>query len=495
MNKKYYLWTVLCCLIQLSLFAQKSGNCMVDGFFKDQYNTKLSFTGPGGFQKTVITGPDGKFSQSVEVDSAYYFLDTRIIYLQPGYHLTLQKVDTVYRFKGSGSTENEYLSRITQLQKQYFQNGQYGKPDYMEPPQSFINITEQFKAAAMKILADLKAGPFFVRTQQLNLDYMVRYYLLNFMTNYGLNQAKRQEAMDYMIRGGNGEPAEIKARKFAEMVLKARELTLNLADRQALITKIWTGFDYNNQELYNFSSVYRSLLDRKISQLVMADRVREPLNAGKSEAEISLEMVAGLVSRPDMREQLYFQIASKGLRSSKNKEQVLAKYQSLAREQYYLNKISALYNPAAFRHGTNSADFSYPNVSGRNYSLRDFRGKYLYIDLWATWCMPCINEMPALKTIQDKYRGKNIAFLSISIDKQDKLDVWKQMVADKQLSGLQLIAGQAFESPFLKQYNVVSIPRFILLDPAGKIIDADAARPLDPALISQLDKLLPDAGK
>ncbi|PXY45131.1 TlpA family protein disulfide reductase [Flavobacterium hydrophilum] len=140
--------------------------------------------------------------------------------------------------------------------------------------------------------------------------------------------------------------------------------------------------------------------------------------------------------------------------------------------------------------GTASPDFDYENYKGGKTKLSDLRGKYVYIDLWATWCGPCRAEIPFLQKIEEKYHGKNIEFVSISIDKAKDNEKWKKFVADKNLGGIQLFADKDWESEFVTSYGVTGIPRFILIDPKGNIVNPDADRPSSPDLEKQLDALL-----
>ncbi|UOK43372.1 MULTISPECIES: TlpA family protein disulfide reductase [Flavobacterium] len=139
---------------------------------------------------------------------------------------------------------------------------------------------------------------------------------------------------------------------------------------------------------------------------------------------------------------------------------------------------------------TVAPSFDYVNYKGGKSKLEDFRGKFVYIDLWATWCGPCRAEIPFLKDVEKKYHGKNIVFMSISIDKQTDMDKWKKMVKDKELGGVQLFADNEWNSKFVQDFKVTGIPRFILIDPNGKVVNADAPRPSSPELASVFDKLL-----
>ncbi|RZJ31692.1 MAG: TlpA family protein disulfide reductase [Flavobacterium sp.] len=140
--------------------------------------------------------------------------------------------------------------------------------------------------------------------------------------------------------------------------------------------------------------------------------------------------------------------------------------------------------------GTVSPGFDYENHKGGKTKLADLKGKYVYIDNWATWCGPCRGEIPSLQKVEEHFKGKNIEFVSISVDVKKDYDKWRKFVTDKSLGGMQLIADNDWNSDFMKAYGVMSIPRFILIGPDGKIIDSDAKRPSDPALTAQLETLL-----
>ena len=123
--------------------------------------------------------------------------------------------------------------------------------------------------------------------------------------------------------------------------------------------------------------------------------------------------------------------------------------------------------------GKPSPALSAVDIDGKEWTLADFKGKYVYIDMWATWCAPCKREMPYLKELEKKFAGADIVFLGLSVDR-DKAK-WEEMVRTGNLTGVQLYLGA--QSRFQKAYNVDGIPRFILLDKEGVIISNDMTRP------------------
>ncbi len=153
--------------------------------------------------------------------------------------------------------------------------------------------------------------------------------------------------------------------------------------------------------------------------------------------------------------------------------------------QYYNQK-----KKANEMNGKPSPSFSFENHKGGITKLEDFKGKYVYIDVWATWCAPCRAEIPFLKKIEEEFKGKNIEFVSISIDTKKDYEKWKKFVSDKELGGVQLVADNDWNSDFVKAFGINGIPRFILVGPDGNVVYSDAPRPSSEGLSAKLEDLL-----
>lgn len=137
------------------------------------------------------------------------------------------------------------------------------------------------------------------------------------------------------------------------------------------------------------------------------------------------------------------------------------------------------------RPGRVSPNFRAVDIEGKEWTLLDFRGKYVYIDMWATWCGPCKQEMPYLKQLEKQFEDASIVFLGLSVDR-DK-SKWEEMVGSGNLTGVQLYLGT--QSSFQEAYRAESIPRFVLLDKDGVIISNDMSRPSDPETAETLNAL------
>jgi len=120
--------------------------------------------------------------------------------------------------------------------------------------------------------------------------------------------------------------------------------------------------------------------------------------------------------------------------------------------------------------GKSSYDFSLPDTSGRMVSMKDFKGKVILIDVWATWCGPCRGQFPYLKAIEEEYRdNKDVVFVGISTDKIKDKQKWLKTIQKENLVGVQLL--DDFGKAFGRKYQIMSIPRFLLINKQGNWIE------------------------
>lgn len=131
------------------------------------------------------------------------------------------------------------------------------------------------------------------------------------------------------------------------------------------------------------------------------------------------------------------------------------------------------------------------DANGKTVKLSDFKGKVVYIDFWASWCGPCRAMMPFSKTLHEQFdekQLKQLEFLYISID--EKEDAWRKAMQDMGIQGVNVICPGNWFSPICTFYQIRGIPRYMIMNKKGEIVDFDAPRPNDPLLVPKLKELI-----
>lgn len=126
----------------------------------------------------------------------------------------------------------------------------------------------------------------------------------------------------------------------------------------------------------------------------------------------------------------------------------------------------------ALKNGDQAPNFSLKDAKGRVYTLADFKGKILYIDLWASWCGPCKEELPHLARLHEQYKERDVVFISIAL--WDRYTAWQKALLKDQPTWLQLFDATGIVG---KAYGVKAIPHFILIDKQGRNVQQKAPKP------------------
>ena len=245
--------------------------------------------------------------------------------------------------------------------------------------------------------------------------------------------------------------------------------------------------DIDDDEMFRHSSAYRNLI---IANYRHSSNLAMSTDSSLSLIEFVKDRISDVKS-VYTREQFASMLLRKMKQKNNNIHEDYRQILPLFTTERMKNRLSEKYQSALETvSGKQSIDFDYENFSGGRKTLSDLAGKLAYIDVWATWCGPCIKEFPSLKELVQEYTDKKIEFVSISIDDKKDYEKWRKMVSEKNIGGIQLFDSEGLNSSFMKAFNVGLIPRFIMLDKEGKIITSNAPRPSSDEVRDFIDKHL-----
>ncbi len=396
--------------------------------------------------KQSIKMENSEFADTLRIpkDGFYTFGDgheTTSMYLKKGskVHVTLDTKAFDETVKYTGSDESNFLAKKYMFIEK---SNLDGKPLTQVPSNEIIGKAEALKKQISDLLNTYKVSETFKKEAALDNNYLIPATIAKFLAYQGY-------FFDRKV--ANGETLE----------------------------KTLDGINYEDEVAFKTSDNYKTLVDM--------DFMRK---ASKSDDK-GISLIKAKKSAV-IRNYFLKQIARDINPSNKNIDQDYNAIMAIATDQDFKDQLTRKYNKFKdLASGKPSPTFeNFENYKGGTTSLADLKGKYVYIDVWATWCGPCKHEIPFLQKIEEKYHNKNIAFISLSIDDKKAHEAWKTMIQEKNMGGIQLFAPKDWKTKFVQDYGIEGIPTFILIDPKGNIVSASAPRPSSPKLPILLDKLL-----
>jgi len=323
-----------------------------------------------------------------------------------------------------------------------------------------------------------------------NLEDLMPYYDASQFSHEMLaNWDNQSDEMDHFKTVDNIKPRE----DFIQLEKKLLAINLlNLADNEyPSVFRVY----YPNQVLKYDSAInrVRRMVDVHDSTLVAYSTFREYLysrmeKTARQTNQPFLTVLMNEVPSEKVRNYLMYDYLGKTLsyiNDSARRSALLEQSVSFMTDANLLNRLIQMNNRLNRLHkGHPAPDFIGEGLNGNTYSLQDLSGRYVVIDVWASWCGPCKEENPYFEQYAEQYTDEHIAFISISIDEQRA--AWLGDAREKSKRVLQLWARNG--KGFSEDYSIASIPRFILIDPKGKIVDAQFPRPSSPEFEAELQK-------
>jgi thiol-disulfide isomerase/thioredoxin len=434
------------------LLASCSNKALIDAKINnpsEEYVTITALADPLATPDTVFLGDDGEFKYAPDkLEEGFYAIrngrNRSIFYLSPSYALTFEtdaaQFSGQYEITGKGAEVNQYLMKEKQFLNEL-------KPTN---PMLFGLDEESFIDRSQGILNSWKG---FIDEQENLPENFVEMAHQTALYDWALTRAYYQDAHRYFSQNDSFSVSD----NYYDFI---KELDL---DNPELI-KI--------EKFRMFVQYYPSVAAQ---ENYLSDSEYQESEIGLLRA--NYESASNTFSNPDIKTYSLFTVLKEQVDyyGIKNIESIYNDFLEKCTNESYKEYVQEAYGKwEAIKPGKKSINFSYPDLNGDYHSLEDFKGKYVYIDVWATWCNPCLAEVPYLDSLAHEMKNNNIEIISISVD-EDK-ESWGNMIMRDNPSWLQLYAG-GFESSVAEFFLIKAIPRFILLDREGNILDAHAQRP------------------
>lgn len=392
--------------------------------------------------KTIHLSDDNSFTDTLQLDKGYYYLfhgswnNKKLIFLTPSSILNVKFINqgetSSLSFQGKGEIENNYLNDNIEFDKQFekLENRKYffnlDEKNFLTQTDSIYSIRKDFLKSHKNLDTD------FYKYESFKIEYDRTKKLLAYKNWRG------EFIKDTTFRVSKKFPYP-----FENIDISDKSLLPHPNYLAAINSFIYykTNIQFWNAE----TLTYLEQIDNEVEN-----------------KKIKEELATGFMN---------FRI----MRHNGISPKAYSKYLSMATDKESIKIVKIYFNETnKLGKGTTSPLFEFYDLNDNIVKLKDLQGKLVYIDIWGTWCIPCVREIPALKKLEAAFRNEDIHFVSISInDEKEKL---KQFIKENDLKGIQLFAKNS-NAEFFDKIQLQGVPRFILIDREGKIIDAIADKP------------------
>jgi thiol-disulfide isomerase/thioredoxin len=443
---KYFFCALFFLMGMDQLYAQNAGTVVLTGSVKNFNNqvevqdmSELGDLSLPVAERFFVPDADGKFSMKFSLSSPNYFrLGRNILYLSPGDSLVLfvdYKNPKLATFSGKHSKENEYL-RETPFPKggSFLEAGTHVK-NTIDSTVAVVAAMAEERAKSLKTFTGISKEFERLETARIKADVLNSFNSLYTYMPWHLKLSK--------------DSTDAFHKQFPEMIAP-------YLDR------------------YN-----KNFIDPSLLKLVVYRDVIDDLITPETKPSKEITQVRDWITARDLAQEL------KKTSDREGKLKFESKINSLSNAGYKKALATTLNQVLLLSNGDAAFDFTAMDQNNSGAPLSSFKGKLIYIDLWATWCGPCLEEMPAFEKLRDNFKDNPaIRFVSLSID--DDKDAWRRNMQKRNAAGYQWIIDRAKLQP----YNIIGIPRAILVDQNFKIVEMNAGLPSSKTIVNTLNGLL-----
>lgn len=435
-------------LIILSGYVNKPKNDTI----KLSTNNKYKLYNQKNDNINIILNSSGRFTDTLNISDGFYNLEigdnNSILFLKSGDYLNLESYNSKLNISGTGEIENNYLQERKKLNRKLtsinFWNHYYelNENDFLKLAssiyQSRIELIKKFKIKDKRF--------HFIETTFAEIDREHKF--LNYPT---FRQIINQ---DY-----------VPSKDFPTVLAKT-----NINDERLLDIPYFTIIMFLN-----------------IANIIVAENDTR-FDSKLDYLRLSMSDKLGLTNLK-LKEEIVFTTANLAIEKTDSLDLFLKTYKNFTKNKDYLKKITSKFlNLKGISKGKQAPNFEFKNENGNLISLASLKGYVIYLDIWATYCKPCLEEIEPSIKLQKKISNKKIKFVNICIE--SKRDSWLNLIKKREFTGIQLFCTKEDEDKFKESYVVESLPRYIIIDKEGEIYDINAKKPSDIELEKKLLKLL-----
>ena len=389
-------------------------------------------------ERSFLPDSNGRFSISFHLKRATYFrIGRNIVYLSPGISM-IATIDYNWpdsaNFKGGNYVENMFLKSTPFTFAGSFLEGGDSVKNSLEETVQVILQSSQRRLIKLNNLKRIDSEFRLLEKARIKADIINSLHYLNF---YYPN-----------AHGLKGDTLGVYQKKYADFVIPYIKRTSKLFLKDKFLKL----------------EVYRNILG-----LVMKCDIYSPKDLSIISDWIEAKKIA---------------YAIKSINEKQNIDKFQSKIKSIKTEQYRAS-LSSTFNKFLMFNGDNAIDFVMMDSSGTVFHLSNFKGKVIYLELWATWCGPCLEQKPFMDSLIHYFsKNSDVAIVSLSID-GDK-GAWLKRLHTYQYQGIQFITDRLK----LESYYVSEIPRIIIIDKEFKIAAMRGPKPSDDDTKTIIGKLL-----
>lgn len=394
---------------------------------------------------------EGSFKQTLNIDPGYYLIESNSqnipIYLNAGYDLDI-KSDSAKKkvvFAGKGKNENNYLISKSEFEDSISAYNHYSYYSKFNE-QQFLEFLNSVEKARMDLLNDYPLESYFQFLESKSATIDKAHNLLTYPF------VRKKVDTDYEKSDGYPDPIE--------QIEVNNEKLLNIPHFKLFLFLYVIDHVVNENETYSVGNSYLRYINSK-SFPVTNEKIKE---------ELLYKTAENTISKAEDLESFYDTFMNTS-NNKAHKDEITEKYLELVK----LEK------------GKPIPYLELTDINGVNIKLNDFKDSLIYIDIWANWCKPCIEEIPSLIQLQKKFKDDKIKFITIAIESEkDKI---AKLIESYDLKSINIFDKEK-EKKIKEIFQISGLPRYLLINKNGIIYDISAKRPSNKELETEINSLL-----